>query len=89
MSISSAVAASAERLLRSSFLWLSRRQALGRLATRLPVTRGMVARFVAGETIDQALPALESLRAAGLRTTVDVLCEAVTSDDAATAAADE
>lgn len=75
--------------MRSLFLWLSRRRSLGRLATRLPVTRSMVARFVAGETLDEALDALERLRAAGLRTTVDVLGEAVTSVDEARAAADD
>ena len=75
--------------MRSSLLWLSRRRALGRLATRLPVTRSMVARFVAGETLDEALGALQRLHDHGLRTTVDVLGEAVTSADAARAAADE
>jgi proline dehydrogenase len=49
----------------------------------------MVARFVAGETLDEALVALDRLHAAGFRTTVDVLGEAVTSVDAAHAAADE
>ncbi len=75
--------------MRTSLLWLSRRRALGRLATRLPITRGMVARFVAGETLGEALPRLEALRVAGFRTTVDVLGEAVTSADAASSAADE
>ena len=75
--------------MRTGLLWLSRRRALGRLATRLPITRGMVARFVAGETLPEALRALETLHAAGFRTTVDVLGEAVTSVDAARAAADE
>src|SRR6185369_11038377 len=54
-----------------------------------PVTRSMVARFVAGETLTEALEALERLRAAGLRTTVDVLGEAVTTTSDAEAAADE
>src|SRR6185295_12227479 len=84
-----ALRAAPERALRSSLLWLSRRRSLGTLATRLPVTRSMVARFVAGETLEAALPALQRLEAAGLRTTVDVLGEAVTSVDAARAAADE
>jgi proline dehydrogenase len=75
--------------MRTSLLWLSRRRSLGRLATRLPVTRSMVARFVAGETLDEVIPALRKLQAAGFRTTVDVLGEAVTSADAARAAADE
>ena len=89
MPVTTALRAAPERALRSSLLWLSRRRSLGRLATRLPVTRSMVARFVAGETLDEALDALARLRAAGLRTTVDVLGEAVTSTAAATAAADE
>jgi proline dehydrogenase len=75
--------------MRTSLLWLSRRRSVGRLATRLPVTRTMVARFVAGETLADALVALGRLQAAGMRTTVDVLGEAVTSADAARAAADE
>jgi proline dehydrogenase len=84
-----ALRAAPERALRSSLLWLSRRRSVGRLATRLPVTRSMVARFVAGETLDEAVLALERLRAAGLRTTVDVLGEAVTSVAEAEAAAAE
>ncbi len=48
----------------------------------------MVARFVAGDTLDEALEALDRLAAAGLRTTVDVLGESVTSAELATAAAD-
>jgi proline dehydrogenase len=75
--------------MRTSLLWLSRRRSVGRLATRLPVTRSMVARFVAGETLEEAIAALERLRASGFRTTVDLLGEAVTSVDAARAAADE
>jgi len=84
-----ALRAAPERALRTFLLWLSRRRSLGRLATRLPVTRAMVARFVAGETLDEALAALEKLRAAGLRTTVDVLGEDVASTTDAEAAADE
>jgi proline dehydrogenase len=83
-----ALRAAPERALRSSLLWLSRRRSLGRLATRLPVTRSMVARFVAGETLAEAVVALERLHAAGFRTTVDVLGEAVTSAADARAAAD-
>jgi proline dehydrogenase len=48
----------------------------------------MVARFVAGEELGPALAAIEQLRAAGFRTTVDVLGESVTSADAARAASD-
>ena len=51
--------------MRSLLLSLSRRRSLGRLATRTPVTRTMVRRFVSGETLDEALPALERIHAAG------------------------
>ncbi|HEX3428126.1 MAG TPA: proline dehydrogenase family protein [Candidatus Limnocylindrales bacterium] len=88
MAVPSALRAVSERAMRSSLLWLSRRRALGRFATRLPVTRSMVARFVAGETLPEAIVALERLHAGGYRTTVDVLGEAVTSAAAAAAAAD-
>jgi proline dehydrogenase len=83
-----ALRAAPERAMRTSLLWLSRRRSLGRLATRLPVTRSMVARFVAGETLDEVIPALRRLQDAGFRTTVDVLGEAVSSADAARAGAD-
>lgn len=77
----------AERAMRSALLSLSHRRAVGRIATRIPVTRPMVRRFVAGETLDAALPAIRRLRDAGLATTVDVLGEAVTRADEASAAA--
>ncbi len=77
-----------ERAMRSAILSLSRQPRVGRLATRLSLTRSMVQRFVAGETLVEALDALDRLRAAGRRTTVDVLGESVQSEAAATAAAD-
>jgi proline dehydrogenase len=72
--------------MRSALLALSHRRAIGRLATRLPVTRAMVGRFVAGETMDEAMPAIERLHAQGLATTVDVLGESVTAEADARAA---
>ncbi|HYM82567.1 MAG TPA: proline dehydrogenase family protein [Candidatus Dormibacteraeota bacterium] len=77
-----------ERTMRSVLLALSRRRSLGRLARWMPLSRTMVARFVSGETLDEALPALERIRDAGLRTPVDVLGESVSSSAAASAAAD-
>jgi len=74
--------------MRSVFLTLSNRRSIGRFATRLPLTRGMVDRFVAGETLETALPALRRAHAAGFHTTVDILGESVTSPEAARAAAD-
>jgi proline dehydrogenase len=74
------------RTMRSLFISLSHRRSLARLAVRSPLTRPVVARFVAGETLDAALPAIAALRSAGLRTTVDVLGESVTSPELAAAA---
>ncbi len=73
--------------MRAILVWLSRRRFIGRLATRLPLTRSMVARFVAGETMETALPAIERMQVLGFRTTVDILGEAVRAPDAARAAA--
>ena len=80
--------AAAERAFRSLFLWLSRRRSLGRLASALPFTRPMVARFVAGESLEEALPPLRRAKAAGFRTTVDILGESVSSLETARAATD-
>jgi proline dehydrogenase len=76
-----------ERTLRTTFIWLSHRRALGRLSTRIPITRPMVRRFIAGESLEEVLPALEHLRDTGYLTTVDVLGESVDSAEACGAAA--
>lgn len=75
------------RVLRTGFMWASRRGSLQRIATALPPSRALVARFVAGETLDEALLALERAAKQGLRTTVDVLGESVTTAAAAEQAA--
>lgn len=74
------------RLLRHGFIWLSHRRALGRLAVRTRWTRGVVHRFVAGLSLDEAMSAIDRLRATGFLTTVDVLGEAVSSPADAEAA---
>ncbi len=76
-----------ERALRSLLLGLSHRRSLGRLAVRVPITRPMVGRFVAGETLPQVLGALEHLQDDGFMTTVDVLGESVASAEACEQAA--
>jgi proline dehydrogenase len=73
--------------MRTTLLALSHRKSLGRLATRVPITRPMVRRFVAGETLEEVLPAIERLRDAGMGTTVDVLGESVSVEADARAAA--
>ena len=76
------------RTMRSLLISLSHRRSLARLAVRSPLTRPVVARFVAGETLEEALTAIEALKAVGFRTTVDVLGESVTSAEEADAAVD-
>jgi proline dehydrogenase len=69
-------------------LRLSTRPQIGRQLERLPVSRTVVRRFVAGETVGAALEALARLEAAGLPTAVTYLGENVTTAKAAAAAAD-
>jgi proline dehydrogenase len=76
------------RVLRALFLWASHRRSLEWLVRHMPLSSWAVRRFVAGETLADVLPQLEKLRAAGIRTTVDLLGESVSSADAARAAAD-
>ena len=73
---------------RAFFLWASRRRALGSVAMAIPITRRMVRRFVAGDSLEAALAALESLQGQGMRWTVDVLGESVDSRETAAASAD-
>lgn len=87
MNVRAATSRLVERAMRAVLLGLSHRRFIGRLATRLPLTRSMVSRFVAGETMAAAMPALERMRAAGYRTTVDILGESVRSPAEARAAA--
>ena len=76
------------RLSRAFFLWASRRGSLERFSMATPLTRGMVRRFVAGDSLEDALAVLERLHAQGLRWTVDVLGESVSSREMAEAAAE-
>jgi proline dehydrogenase len=82
-----AVRTAPERVARSLLLALSQQRALGRLATATPVTRPLVHRFVAGESLPEALPRLQRLKRSGFHSTVDMLGEAVTSAEEAVVAA--
>ena len=73
---------------RGFFLWASRRRALAGVATAIPLTRRMVRRFVAGDTLAEAMAVLESLRDQGMGWTLDVLGESVSSREMAVVAAD-
>jgi proline dehydrogenase len=73
------------------FHWLSRSARLKRLASRYGMARSnsFARRFIAGETLEEALVASRALQAAGFHLTLDYLGESVGSFDAATAAARE
>jgi proline dehydrogenase len=75
-------------VLRQALLRLSTKPAIGRGLERLPISRRVIRRFVAGVTPGQALDLVERLEASGLRTAVTYLGENVTTPKAAAAAAD-
>ena len=87
MPANSALSEAAERAMRSTLLTLSHRKSLGDLATRVPVTRPMVRRFISGESFEEALPAIRALHEQGMGTTVDILGESVSHEEDARAAA--
>ncbi|MGY2065245.1 proline dehydrogenase family protein [Blastococcus sp. SYSU DS0619] len=65
-------------LLSNALLAASRRPALRRAVTGTPATRRVVDRFVAGESLDDALAAVRSLTPDGIAVTLDHLGEDVT-----------
>ncbi len=64
-------------MMRAALLALSTRPAIGRLMERVPATRALVRRFVAGTTADDALGVLERLNGRGLSSAVTYLGENV------------
>ena len=69
--------------MRSFLLALSRSQSLQAMATTFGPTRSMARRFVAGETVSEAIAAIKVLNGEGLLATLDHLGENVTSEAAA------
>ncbi|MFL5347483.1 MAG: proline dehydrogenase family protein [Hyalangium sp.] len=68
-------------LSRSALLFLSRRQGLKDVATRLGPLRELAGRFIAGETLEAAVDAVKVLNAQGLMASFDHLNEAVRNED--------
>jgi proline dehydrogenase len=64
-------------LSRSALLFLSRREGLKDVATRLGPLRQLAGRFIAGETLEEAVQAVKGLNALGLMASFDHLNEAV------------
>src|SRR6202022_1620199 len=70
-------------MLRSALLKLSESKAFAHWVTSNPTTRGMARRFVAGETLDEAITAARACNSMGVYTRLDYLGEHVaTVDDA-------
>lgn len=67
-----------QRAARPAILAAARSARLRRTAERLPLTRSVVDRFVAGDTIPDAVDAVAALRASGRMVTIDYLGEDTT-----------
>lgn len=74
-------------LLRRPLLVASRRQSIRRVVEHAPVSRGIVKRFVAGESVDDALRTTKDLASAGLLVSLDRLGEDTLDADQARATA--
>lgn len=75
-------------MIRRLLLYLSTKPALGRLLARFAFTKQVVRRFVAGETVAEALAVVERLNRSGLLSAVTYLGENVTTPKEARAAAE-
>lgn len=76
-------------MLRQVLLAASASQRVRRVITKAPLTRDVVARFVAGDTAADALAVVERLTASGLAVTLDYLGEDTVDPDQAAAVAAE
>ena len=64
-------------MLKAAFLWLSEQPSIFRFVRKNPLARKLASRFVAGETIDEAITALRDLNSGGLSASLDLLGESV------------
>jgi proline dehydrogenase len=70
-------------MLRNALLYLSNQQRVFRFIRDNRLAKRFASRFVAGETIDEALAAVTALNARGIRASLDLLGESVTNADEA------
>jgi proline dehydrogenase len=75
--------------MRQSLLWLSEQRKIFNFVRRNRIARKMASRFVAGETIDEAVKAARELRQRGIGTSLDLLGESVRVESEAVAARDQ
>lgn len=76
-------------LLRHLLIALSKNSMMQDLIVGFPISRRMARRYVAGETLGDAIAAIRVTNAAGMVATLDVLGEHVSSEEEAKAYADE
>jgi proline dehydrogenase len=74
-------------MLRKTLLYLSNQQRVFRFVRRNRIARRMASRFVAGETIDDAMTAVRALNARGITASLDLLGESVHREEEARATA--
>jgi proline dehydrogenase len=75
--------------MRQSLLWLSEQRRVFNFVRKNRLARSFASRFVAGETIDEAVKAAEELAARGISASLDLLGESVTVESEAIAARDQ
>ena len=76
-------------MLRQSLLWLSEQQGVFNFVRTNSLARKFASRFVAGETVEQAVDAALELHRHGMATSLDLLGESVSCESEAAAARDE
>ena len=76
-------------MLRSTFLYLSNQQRIFRFVRNNKLAKKFARRFVAGETLDEALTAVRALNAKGITASLDLLGESVSNEREARSAANE
>ena len=74
--------------MRQALLWLSHQQSIFRFVRRNALAKRFASRFVAGETLETAIPAVRELNAKKITASLDLLGESVTKAEEAAAARD-
>src|SRR5213080_525701 len=84
----SSIADAPHLMIRAGLLWLSEQSRIFGFIRGNGLARRLAARFVAGETVEAAVAALQGLNASGMAASLDLLGESVTSLSEARAARD-
>src|SRR5688572_9389731 len=64
-------------MLKAAFLWLSEQPRIFRFVRKNRLARKLASRFVAGETVDEAITTLRDLNGSNLTASLDLLGESV------------